>query len=71
MICANLWGVVNQLAAILSASMMLEPLEQPVAAREVEEAGAAVLAEGRVRTPDLGGTNSTQAVTDAVLGKMA
>jgi tartrate dehydrogenase/decarboxylase/D-malate dehydrogenase len=63
-------GVVNPLAAILSASMMLEHLEQPAAAREVEQAVAAVLAEGKVRTPDLGGRNSTQEVTDAVLQKM-
>jgi tartrate dehydrogenase/decarboxylase/D-malate dehydrogenase len=64
-------GVVNPLAAILSASMMLEHLELPEAAREVERAVAAVLAEGNVRTPDLDGTNSTQEVTDAVLEKMA
>ncbi len=64
-------GVVNPLATILSASMMLEHLEQPVAAREVEQAVAAVLAAAQVRTPDLGGTNSTQEVTDAVLEKMA
>src|SRR5271170_3631881 len=56
-------GVVNPLAAILSASMMLEHLEQPEAAREVEQAVAAVLAEARVRTPDLGGANTTQEVT--------
>ena len=47
-------GVVNPLAAILSASMMLEHLEQPAAAREVEQAVAAVLAEGKVRTPGSG-----------------
>ena len=64
-------GVVNPLAAILSASMMLEHLEMPEAARQVEGAVAAVLAEGLVRTPDLGGTNSTEEVTDAVLEKMA
>jgi tartrate dehydrogenase/decarboxylase/D-malate dehydrogenase len=64
-------GIVNPLAAILSASMMLEHLEQPVAAREVEQAVAAVLGEGKVRTPDLGGASTTQEVTDAVLDRMA
>ena len=64
-------GVVNPLAAILSASMMLDHLEQPTAAREIEQAVAAALAEAKVRTPDLGGTNSTQEMTDAVLNKMA
>src|SRR5579871_6781559 len=64
-------GLVNPIAAILSGAMMLEHLEQPVAARDIEQAVAAVLAEGTVHTPDLGGTNSTQEVTDAILGKMA
>jgi tartrate dehydrogenase/decarboxylase / D-malate dehydrogenase len=64
-------GVVNPLATILSAAMMLEHLGEPEAAREVEQAVAAVLAGAQVRTPDLGGANSTQEVTDAVLEKMA
>jgi tartrate dehydrogenase/decarboxylase / D-malate dehydrogenase len=63
-------GVVNPLAAILSASMMLEHLEEPAAAREIELAVAAALAEAKIRTPDLGGTNTTQEVADAVLAKM-
>jgi tartrate dehydrogenase/decarboxylase/D-malate dehydrogenase len=63
-------GVVNPLAQILSAGMMLEHLEMASAAREVETAVAAVLSEGQVRTPDLGGRSSTEEVTDAVLGKL-
>ena len=63
-------GVVNPLATILSASMMLDHLEVPEAARQIDQAVAAVLAEEKVRTPDLGGTNNTQEVTDAVLEKM-
>jgi tartrate dehydrogenase/decarboxylase/D-malate dehydrogenase len=64
-------GVVNPLAAILSAGMMLEHLQMAEAAREVESAVAAVLAEGRVRTPDLGGRSSTEEVTSAILEKLA
>src|SRR5690242_814531 len=63
-------GVVNPLATILSAAMMLEHLEMPEAAREVEAAIAAVLAEGDVRTPDLGGKSSTEEVTTAVVEKL-
>ncbi|MCL4402365.1 MAG: tartrate dehydrogenase [Acidobacteria bacterium] len=63
-------GVVNPLATILSASMMLDHLEMTEAARDVERAVAAVLAEERVRTPDLGGQSSTQEVADAVLEKL-
>src|SRR5690349_13923359 len=62
-------GIVNPLATILSAAMMLDHLELKTAAREIEAAVAAVLAEGKTRTPDLGGQSSTVAVTDAVLGK--
>jgi tartrate dehydrogenase/decarboxylase/D-malate dehydrogenase len=63
-------GVVNPLATILSAAMMLDHLEMAEAARAVEAAVAAVLAEGKVRTPDLGGKSSTEEVTTAVLEKL-
>jgi len=64
-------GVVNPLATILSAAMMLNHLEIGEAAREVEAAVATVLAEGKIRTPDLGGSSTTAAVTDAVLERLA
>jgi tartrate dehydrogenase/decarboxylase/D-malate dehydrogenase len=63
-------GTVNPLATILSAAMLLDHLEMSQAAREVEDAVAAVLAEGKVRTPDLGGTSSTEEVASAVLEKL-
>lgn len=63
-------GVVNPLATILSASMLLDHLEMSEAGSEVEQAVAAVLAEEKVRTPDLGGHSSTQEVADAVLEKL-
>jgi tartrate dehydrogenase/decarboxylase/D-malate dehydrogenase len=64
-------GVVNPLAAILSASMMLDHLGMADAAVKVERAVAGVLAEGKVRTRDLGGTSSTEEVAAAVLEKIA
>jgi len=64
-------GIVNPLAAILTAALMLDHLELPAAAREVEAAVAAVLAGGEVRTPDLGGSSRTGEVTAAVLEKLA
>src|SRR5690349_375557 len=63
-------GIVNPLATILSAAMMLDHLEMTDAAYEVEAAVSAVLAEGKVRTPDLGGKSSTEEVTNAVLEKL-
>ena len=64
-------GVVNPLAAIPTAGMMLEHLQLTAAAQELEAAVAAVLAEGKVRTPDLGGSNRTEEVTNAVLARLA
>jgi tartrate dehydrogenase/decarboxylase/D-malate dehydrogenase len=63
-------GVVNPLATILSAAMMLDHLQATEAARRLERAVADVLADGRRRTPDIGGTSSTVEVTDAVLEKL-
>ncbi|MBM3775338.1 MAG: isocitrate/isopropylmalate dehydrogenase family protein, partial [Acidobacteria bacterium] len=63
-------GIVNPLAAILSAAMMLEHLELTQASRDVESAVAAVLAGRKARTPDLGGKSSTADVADAVLEKL-
>ena len=63
-------GIVNPLASILSAAMMLEHLQMEEPARNVEAAVAAVLAEEKVRTPDLGGKSSTEEVTNAVLEKL-
>jgi tartrate dehydrogenase/decarboxylase/D-malate dehydrogenase len=60
-------GIVNPLAAILSGAMMLEHLECAEAAKSVFDAVAAVLAEGKVRTADLGGSSTTAEVTDAVI----
>jgi len=59
-------GVANPVAAILSAAMMLDFLEQPDAARAIEQAVIEVLAEGRVLTPDLGGRATTRELGGAV-----
>ena len=64
-------GIVNPLAQILSAGMMLDHLGLSDAAGELESAVAAVLAEGKVRTPDIGGHSSTEQVTQAVLEQLA
>jgi tartrate dehydrogenase/decarboxylase/D-malate dehydrogenase len=59
-------GIANPLAAFFSAAMLLEHLGLPEAALAIELAIREVLAEGSVRTPDLGGTSSTSEVTAAV-----
>jgi tartrate dehydrogenase/decarboxylase/D-malate dehydrogenase len=60
-------GIANPLAAILSAALMLDHLNLSDAASKVRGAVAKVLAEGKVKTPDLGGTATTADVGAAVL----
>ena len=63
-------GIVNPMAQILSGAMMLDHLRLPEAGQQVEQAVSQVLAEGKVRTPDLGGSSTTQQVTAAVIERL-
>lgn len=63
-------GIVNPLAQILSVGMMLDHFGLEKAAQSVEHAVAAVLSEGKHRTPDLGGTTRTSDVTEAVIARL-
>jgi tartrate dehydrogenase/decarboxylase/D-malate dehydrogenase len=60
-------GIANPLAAMVSAAMMLDHLGLSPAAQKLQSAIESVLAEEKVRTPDLGGTSSTSDVSSAVL----
>jgi tartrate dehydrogenase/decarboxylase/D-malate dehydrogenase len=60
-------GIANPVGQIWSAAMMLEHLGEDLGARVLIEGIEAALAEG-VRTPDLGGTSTTEAVAAAVAG---
>ena len=60
-------GVVNPIAAILTGGMLLDFLGAKRAAARIQKAVATVLAEGTVRTPDLGGRSKTKEVTAAIL----
>ncbi|MBY0461168.1 MAG: tartrate dehydrogenase [Gemmataceae bacterium] len=59
-------GIANPLAAILSAALMLDHLGLAKSAEAVRSAVAQVLAEGRVKTPDLGGEGTTTQMGAAV-----
>jgi len=62
-------GIANPSATILSAAMLLEFLGADDAARDVRTAVEATLADGP-RTPDLGGTATTDAVAAAVVDRL-
>ncbi|HWU41620.1 MAG TPA: isocitrate/isopropylmalate family dehydrogenase, partial [Candidatus Acidoferrum sp.] len=67
-------GIVNPVAAILSGGMMFDWLgtkfKDPKAVevgRKIEMATEAVLNKGQVKTPDLGGKNTTLQMTEAII----
>ncbi len=73
--------IVNPIAMILSAAMMLDWLGEEAKARRIREAIAAVVAEGRVRTYDMlklrggpraieQGAATTTEMTDAIIAKL-
>ena len=57
---------VNPIATILAAKMMLEWLGETQKAAAVEGAVARIIAEGKVRTYDMGGTATTQQMASAI-----
>ncbi|MFB6102753.1 MAG: isocitrate/isopropylmalate dehydrogenase family protein [Haloplanus sp.] len=62
-------GVANPAATILSAAMLLDFLDYDEAATDVRAAVEATLADGP-RTPDLGGSASTEAVATGVIDRL-
>jgi 3-isopropylmalate dehydrogenase len=61
---------VNPIATILSARMMLEWLGEAEKSAALEKAVAAVIKEGKVRTYDMGGPNSTLEMGEAVAQRL-
>jgi tartrate dehydrogenase/decarboxylase / D-malate dehydrogenase len=62
-------GIANPVAAILSAAMMLDWLDQSKAAATIRDAVEAVLGSG-AGTPDLGGNLTTAQMTDAIISHL-
>jgi len=60
-------GVANPVAAILSASMLLDYLGYEEVGQRIRSATAQVLRSGQVLTRDLGGTATTDELTDAIV----
>jgi 3-isopropylmalate dehydrogenase len=60
----------NPLATILAAKMMLDWLGEKEMAKRVEDAVAAVVREGQVRTYDMGGSATTMQMAEAVAQRL-
>ena len=63
-------NIANPIATILAGQMMLDHLGEERAARLIDKAVEEVLAEGKVRTKDLGGNSKTSEVGDAIAEKL-
>jgi len=63
-------GIANPIAAILSAAMMLDHLQQPAAATRIRQAVERALVDG-AKTPDLGGKLTTHEMGSAVTERLA
>jgi isocitrate/isopropylmalate dehydrogenase len=61
---------VNPIATVLAAKMMLDWLGEHELAARVEEAVATVIAEGRVRTYDMGGSATTLELARAIVERV-
>lgn len=63
-------GVANPVATILAGALMVEQLGEKKAAEDIVKAVEDVLAEGKVRTGDLGGKASCSQMGDAIAKKL-
>jgi tartrate dehydrogenase/decarboxylase / D-malate dehydrogenase len=64
-------GIANPIGQIWSAAMMLKHLGLTDAADAVEKAIEATLAEGKVRTPDIGGKSCTCELGESIANKVS
>ena len=63
-------GVVNPIATIWAASLMLDSIGQQKSSSLIIKAIESVLKEGRTRTQDLDGQNTTSEMADAIIDKL-
>ena len=59
-------AIVNPVASIEAVRMMLDHLGEEQAALDIQKAVVKTLTLGKVKTPDMGGTNKTHEVGDAI-----
>ena len=63
-------GLANPTALLLSALLMLRHIDEAPMAERIMNAVTATLAEGKVRTRDLGGTATTAEYADAICQRL-
>ena len=63
-------GIANPIACIWTSALMMEHLGEPETGRRIMEALRQVTGENNIRTPDLGGNNTTAEFASAVIQKL-
>lgn len=63
-------GKANPTAFVLSSIMMLRHLGLPFFAEQIQNAVFKTLDQGKVKTPDIGGSNTTQEFTKAIISNI-
>jgi len=63
-------GVVNPVASIEAIRMMLEHLDLGTPAKKVRNAVQSVLADGKVKTRDMGGNATTKEMGDEIASRV-
>lgn len=60
----------NPIAMILSSCLMLEFLNMQKEAQNIQNIIEEIVKEGKIKTPDMGGTNNTQEMCDEIIRKL-
>lgn len=63
-------GKANPIALLRSGCMMLDYMDKAEQAKRIRTAINTVLSEGKVLTPDMGGTSSTSELTEAIIAEL-
>lgn len=63
-------GIANPVAMLLSGAMLLEHIGEQALAARLRDAIEKVLNEGDARTPDLGGSDTTETMTKAIVDRL-
>jgi tartrate dehydrogenase/decarboxylase/D-malate dehydrogenase len=63
-------GIANPIGTIWSVVMMLDHLGQKEMSEKLMNAMCAVIAERKIRTPDIGGSSTTTEVVDAIIARL-
>ncbi|MBM31770.1 MAG: tartrate dehydrogenase [Chloroflexi bacterium] len=63
-------GIANPMAQILTSGLMMDHLGEPELARKIENSVKVVLEKQEIRSPDIGGNNSTTEVGNAIINEL-